>query len=78
MSFMNKLAALDGGWSQVGAFGGACFRATCHVMGADWYCKPYRRYYCESCAAEINRERARKGETPSCFKHVWYREARRA
>jgi hypothetical protein len=66
--------APDVEWSQVGVFGGICFRATCRASAAMWFCKSSRRYYCQACAAEINAWRARKGETASCTKHVWFRE----
>lgn len=49
-----------------GDFGGRCFRATCHNTGASWHHRVARRYYCETCATEINLDYRRKGEPAIC------------
>lgn len=54
---------------EVGALGGACFRAFCHTTGANWYRSKADRYYCESCAADINLQCWLKGEPPACTRH---------
>lgn len=50
----------------LGALGGECFRAFCRVTGANWYHGKANRYYCESCATEINTHAWLKGEPPPC------------
>jgi len=53
---------------EVGTFGGECFRAFCHTTGANWYRSKADRYYCESCAAQINLDCWFKGEPPACIR----------
>jgi hypothetical protein len=56
--------------STLGTLGGKCFRALCRATGANWFHARHRRYYCASCAAEINETRFRAGEVPACVKRA--------
>ena len=51
---------------EAGTFGGECFRAFCHNMGATWHHTRADRYYCARCAADLNLESWHKGEPPVC------------
>ncbi len=55
--------------TEVGTLGGECFRAFCQTTGANWHHSKADRYYCESCAAEINLHSWFKGEPPACTPH---------
>ena len=54
---------------EVGRLGGECFRAFCKTTGADWHHVKADRYYCESCATELNTHAWLKGEPPACTRH---------
>jgi hypothetical protein len=66
---MNR-AANESRFHELGAFGGECFRALCKTAGATWFHQLYRRYYCSTCANDINETRARQGEVPACVQHL--------
>jgi len=38
-----------------GKFNGNCNITSCQKPGATWWNKSTRKYYCESCALELNR-----------------------
>ncbi len=50
--------------------GGECNRTACDRHGATWWNNRTVRYYCKSCAMEINRGWEQMFSRPTCVDHA--------
>lgn len=57
------------GTPKKGEFGGACNTHTCSHAGADWYSRSSGKYYCDTCARELNEACLAQGTRKICELH---------
>jgi len=57
-------------YARRGAFGGQCHHITCTRTGADWWNKGNGRYFCDTCARQINAFCVHQGEPELCELHI--------
>jgi hypothetical protein len=65
---MNVFKLTDDPQPQVPVEYPACARYTCQRLGANWFNIQVSLWYCERCAAEMNRMWATDFRTQCCFR----------
>ena len=72
---MAHAVPVDQFWQASGApirgeYGGACGTYTCANTGADWRSRSSGKYYCDTCARELNEACLAQGTPKICQLHA--------